>query len=217
MPRQEEAARAQQQPAEHGARQRADTPEDGRGERLHAGHEAVRERDHAVIHDVEHNRDRGEAGPEQMAIDSESSARMAALLQVLPEKQREIIILRVVVGMSAEETAEAVGSTAGAVRVAQHRALSRLKARKIPVMLAGMKAARNLGPDYAARFDAIYPDLAGREGLVLYPFFLDGVAADAKLNQGDGMHPTAEGVDVIVRNIMPKVEAFIGTISRQAS
>ena len=71
---------------------------------------------------------RGEAGPEQMAIDSESSARMAALLQVLPEKQREIIILRVVVGMSAEETAEAVGSTAGAVRVAQHRALSRLKA-----------------------------------------------------------------------------------------
>lgn len=69
----------------------------------------------------------GEAGPEQMAIDSESSARMAALLQVLPEKQREIIILRVVVGMSAEETAEAVGSTAGAVRVAQHRALSRLK------------------------------------------------------------------------------------------
>ncbi len=69
----------------------------------------------------------GEAGPEQMAIDSESSARMNALLQILPEKQREILILRVVVGMSAEETAEAVGSTAGAVRVAQHRALSRLK------------------------------------------------------------------------------------------
>ncbi|BBY73225.1 RNA polymerase sigma factor ShbA [Mycolicibacterium parafortuitum] len=70
----------------------------------------------------------GEAGPEQMAIDSESSARMAELLQVLPEKQREILILRVVVGMSAEETAVAVGSTAGAVRVAQHRALTRLKA-----------------------------------------------------------------------------------------
>jgi RNA polymerase sigma-70 factor, ECF subfamily len=78
--------------------------------------------------DVVPERSSGEAGPEQMAIDSESSARMAALLQVLPEKQREIIILRVVVGMSAEETAEAVGSTAGAVRVAQHRALSRLKA-----------------------------------------------------------------------------------------
>jgi RNA polymerase sigma-70 factor (ECF subfamily) len=69
----------------------------------------------------------GEAGPEQLAIDSEASARMATLLKVLPEKQREILILRVVVGMSAEETADAVGSTAGAVRVAQHRALARLK------------------------------------------------------------------------------------------
>ncbi len=68
-----------------------------------------------------------EAGPEQLAIDSEQSARMNVLLQILPEKQREILILRVVVGMSAEETAEAVGSTAGAVRVAQHRALARLK------------------------------------------------------------------------------------------
>jgi RNA polymerase sigma-70 factor (ECF subfamily) len=69
-----------------------------------------------------------ENGPEQMALDAESSARMNRLLAVLPEKQREILILRVVVGMSAEETAEAVGSTAGAVRVAQHRALARLKA-----------------------------------------------------------------------------------------
>ena len=69
-----------------------------------------------------------EAGPEQMALDSESSARMSKLLSLLPEKQREILILRVVVGMSAEETAEAVGSTPGAVRVAQHRALARLKA-----------------------------------------------------------------------------------------
>src|SRR3954467_12676639 len=71
------------------------------------------------------------AGPEQMAIDAESAARMNRLLAVLPEKQREILILRVVVGMSAEETAEAVGSTAGAVRVAQHRALARLKSEII--------------------------------------------------------------------------------------
>ncbi|MEW2481412.1 RNA polymerase subunit sigma [Mycolicibacterium peregrinum] len=68
-----------------------------------------------------------DAGPEQTALDTESSERMARLLSVLPEKQREILILRIVVGMSAEETAEAVGSTAGAVRVAQHRALARLK------------------------------------------------------------------------------------------
>ncbi|MCP9276696.1 sigma-70 family RNA polymerase sigma factor [Mycolicibacterium arenosum] len=66
-------------------------------------------------------------GPEQLAMNAEASARMEQLLAVLPEKQREIVILRIVVGMSAEETAEAVGSTAGAVRVAQHRALTRLK------------------------------------------------------------------------------------------
>ncbi len=68
-----------------------------------------------------------EGGPELIALESESSRRMGRLLQVLPEKQREIVILRVVLGMSAEETADAVGSTAGAVRVAQHRALNRLK------------------------------------------------------------------------------------------
>jgi RNA polymerase sigma-70 factor (ECF subfamily) len=72
-----------------------------------------------------------EAGPEQLALETESAARMTKLLAVLPEKQREILILRVVVGMSAEETAVAVGSTAGAVRVAQHRALARLKAEII--------------------------------------------------------------------------------------
>ncbi len=77
--------------------------------------------------DVVPERYSGEAGPEQLAIESEQSAQMNALLQILPDKQREILILRVVVGMSAEETAEAVGSTAGAVRVAQHRALARLK------------------------------------------------------------------------------------------
>lgn len=69
-----------------------------------------------------------DAGPEQMAIQSDAASRMDQLLAVLPPKQREILTLRIVVGLSAEETAEAVGSTAGAVRVAQHRALARLKA-----------------------------------------------------------------------------------------
>ena len=68
-----------------------------------------------------------DAGPEQMALQSDSAARMKKLLEVLPEKQREILTLRIVVGLSAEETAKAVGSTPGAVRVAQHRALARLK------------------------------------------------------------------------------------------
>ena len=77
--------------------------------------------------DVVPERSSLDIGPEQAVIDAESSTRMATLLSVLPEKQREILVLRVVVGMSAEETAEAVGSTPGAVRVAQHRALTRLK------------------------------------------------------------------------------------------
>lgn len=68
-----------------------------------------------------------EAGPEEMAIEADSVVRMNELLEVLPDKQREILILRVVVGLSAEETATAVGTSAGAVRVAQHRALARLK------------------------------------------------------------------------------------------
>jgi acyl-CoA thioesterase-1 len=91
----------------------------------------------------------------------------------------------------------------------------RLKARGVAVMLCGMLAPPNYGSDYAARFDAIYPDLAKSFGVPLYPFFLDGVAANAKLNQADGLHPTAEGVDVIVKNILPTVEAFVGTIRGQ--
>ncbi|WP_445169027.1 sigma-70 family RNA polymerase sigma factor [Mycolicibacterium sp. Dal123E01] len=68
-----------------------------------------------------------EAGPEALAVQSDSAARMSKLLEILPEKQREILMLRIVVGLSAEETAQAVGSTPGAVRVAQHRALAKLK------------------------------------------------------------------------------------------
>jgi acyl-CoA thioesterase I len=95
--------------------------------------------------------------------------------------------------------------------------LTRLKARKIAVLLCGMLAPPNYGSDYAARFNAIYPDLAKSFGVPLYPFFLAGVAADATLNQPDGLHPTAEGVDVIVKNILPMVEAFLGTIAGQRS
>ena len=91
--------------------------------------------------------------------------------------------------------------------------IARLKARKIPVMLCGMMAPPNYGADYAARFNSIYPDLAKQFDVPLYPFFLDGVAADAKLNQADGIHPTAEGVDIIVNNMLPTAEAFLRTIS----
>jgi acyl-CoA thioesterase-1 len=90
--------------------------------------------------------------------------------------------------------------------------IKRLQARKISVMLAGMLAPRNYGPDYAAQFDPIYADLARTYDVPLYPFFLDGVAAEAKLNQPDGLHPTAEGIDVIVGRILPSVEAFLNKV-----
>ena len=95
--------------------------------------------------------------------------------------------------------------------------LTRLKARGIAVLLCGMVAPPNYGADYAARFNAIYPDLAKEFQVPLYPFFLEGVASDAKLNQADGLHPTAEGVDAIVKNILPTVEAFLSTLARQRS
>lgn len=87
--------------------------------------------------------------------------------------------------------------------------ITRLTARKMPILLAGMYAARNLGPDYVSRFDAIYPDLAAKYGLTLYPFFLDGVAGQAKLALADGVHPTAEGVRIVVDRMLPTVESFL--------
>jgi acyl-CoA thioesterase I len=96
-----------------------------------------------------------------------------------------------------------------AARAALETIIKRLKARRIAVLIAGMLAPRNLGADYARAFDPIYPDLAKTYDLVLYPFFLDGVAADRALNQGDGLHPTAAGIDVIVARILPKVEELV--------
>jgi len=95
--------------------------------------------------------------------------------------------------------------------------LTRLKARKIAVLLCGMVAPPNYGSDYSARFNAIYPELAKSFGVPLYPFFLEGIATEARLNQADGLHPTAEGMDLIVKNILPTVEAFLGALSGQRS
>ena len=93
--------------------------------------------------------------------------------------------------------------------------VTRLKARGIAVMLCGMLAPPNYGSDYAAKFNAIYPDLAKQFGVTLYPFYLDGVAADVKLNQADGIHPTAAGVDIIVAKMLPTVEAFLRPLRGQ--
>jgi acyl-CoA thioesterase I len=88
----------------------------------------------------------------------------------------------------------------------------RLSARHIAVLLCGMLAAPNLGPQYTGAFNAIYPGLAAADHLPLYPFFLAGVAANPSLLQRDGLHPTAAGVDVIVAGILPRVESLIATL-----
>lgn len=87
--------------------------------------------------------------------------------------------------------------------------LAKLREREIAVLLAGMLAPPNLGREYADAFNALYPRLAEKHDVALYPFFLDGVAAQAALNQGDGIHPNAAGVGVIVERILPSVKALV--------
>lgn len=100
-------------------------------------------------------------------------------------------------------------------RAALDAILQRLSDRHISVLLCGMRAAPNLGAEYGQGFERIYPELAAKYHVPLYPFILDGVAADPKLTQADGMHPNAAGVDAIVGRILPKVEELIAIARRQ--
>jgi len=102
-----------------------------------------------------------------------------------------------------------MGVDPSVTRKALAEILRRLSERHIPVLLAGMRAAPNLGADYGRAFEAIYSDLAAQTNVLLYPFFLDGVAAETALNQADGLHPTAAGLDVIVARVLPKVEELV--------
>ena len=106
-------------------------------------------------------------------------------------------------GLSPEVTKAALAAIMGKARAA-----------RLPTLLAGMQAAPNLGGEYDKEFDAIYPELAAAYGASLYPFFLNGVAGDPKLNQPDGLHPNAEGVEVIVQKILPSVEALLKQANR---
>jgi len=91
--------------------------------------------------------------------------------------------------------------------------LTRLKHNGVLPLLAGMRAPRNLGRDYYTKFDALYPDLAKRHGVPFYHFFLDGVAGRPELNLGDGIHPDAAGIAVIVRKILPLVEQSLESLA----
>lgn len=95
--------------------------------------------------------------------------------------------------------------------------LGRLAAAGKPVLLAGMLAPPNLGPEYGAEFNRIYPELAASHGVLFYPFFLDGVAAEPALNQGDGIHPNEAGVRVIIERMLPEVRRLIEQTRSQAA
>jgi len=134
-----------------------------------------------------------------------ASAGLARLDWSVPEGTDAVII-----ELGANDTLR--GTDPKVTREALEGIVGRLRERRIEVLLAGMRAAPNLGPDYGRDFDAIYPDLAARNDLLFYPFFLDGVATDAKLNQRDGLHPTAAGVDAIVARILPKAEELVARV-----
>ena len=116
----------------------------------------------------------------------------------------------VILGLGANDMLR--GVPAEVTRKSLDAIIQRLKARNIEVMLCGMLAAPNLGPDYARGFNPIYPELASNHGVIFYPFFLDGIAAEPKFNQRDGMHPNAEGVARVVVRIMPKAEELIARV-----
>jgi acyl-CoA thioesterase-1 len=103
------------------------------------------------------------------------------------------------------------------IEAALAKIIERLKAKDLPVLIAGMESPRNMGKDYVDQFRAIYADLAERYGAVLYPFFLDGVALDAGLMQEDAIHPNAKGVDRIVQGILPKVDELLAQAEARRS
>jgi acyl-CoA thioesterase I len=93
--------------------------------------------------------------------------------------------------------------------------ITRIKAKGADVLLTGMRAPRNLGPEYTSAFDRIFPQLAKQHDTLFYPFFLEGVVLDAALNLNDGMHPNAKGIDIIVERILPHVEELVARVKKR--
>ena len=113
-----------------------------------------------------------------------------------------------IVGLGANDALR--GLDAAQTETALDGIMVKAQAKNLPVLILGMKAPPNMGPDYVARFDGLYPRLAKKYQALLYPFYLEGVAAVASLNQADGIHPNGQGVEVIVSKITPSVEELIG-------
>lgn len=109
------------------------------------------------------------------------------------------------------------GLDAQRARETLDKIISRLKTKGVEILLAGMEAPRGNGPDYVRAFSRMYPDLAEKHDILLYPFFLEGVALKAEFVLADGLHPNVKGVGIMVENILPKVEALIERVQVAAS
>jgi acyl-CoA thioesterase-1 len=131
-----------------------------------------------------------------------AAAGLARLDWAMPDDASAVII-----ELGANDALQ--GLDPAATKATLEKIITDVKARGLPILLAGMEAPRNLGKDYVDQFQAIYEDLAKRYDLVFYPFFLDGVVLDDKYMQDDGLHPNAEGVARIVDGILPKVEELL--------
>ena len=131
-----------------------------------------------------------------------AAAGLARLDWALPDDASGVII-----ELGANDALQGLDPVA--TKATLEQMITKIKARGLPILLAGMEAPRNLGKDYVEQFRALYADLATRYDLILYPFFLDGVALDDKYLMGDGLHPNAAGVARIVEGILPKVEELL--------
>ncbi len=138
-----------------------------------------------------------------------ASAAAKRLDWALPENAAAVIVE--LGGNDALQGIPPAGTKAALAKI-----IEQVKARGLPVLLAGMEAPRNMGQDYVAAFGAIYPDLAAQYDVLLYPFFLEGAALNDDLMQKDGIHPNGKGVAVIVENMLPKVEELLAQAKAQA-
>lgn len=137
-----------------------------------------------------------------------AAAGLARLDWALPQDASAVII-----ELGANDALQ--GLDPAATKATLEKIIADLKGRGLPILLAGMEAPRNLGKDYVEQFRAMYADLAQRYDLILYPFFLDGVALDDGYLLDDGLHPNAAGVERIVEGILPKVEELLAKTKPQ--
>ena len=140
-----------------------------------------------------------------------TAAGLARLRWSIPEKADAVIL-----ELGANDALR--GLDPGKAKSNLDQMITALKGTGAEVLLAGMLAPPNMGPAYARTFNAIYQDLATKHGLILYPFFLDGIALDQRFNLNDGLHPNSKGVAEITQKILPTVEQLIERVrTRQAA